>query len=224
MLVAFAFTVAACGGAKKPDEKTPHPVHSNGVEAEDTGSGDVIDPSPTSIAAEVDVGPTGPVAPVTFVLRNSGKDDLTLNMDKGWGAVISAYSGVRPNAVALVMFPPTCTAACEEGLCPVCEDPQKVAAILKAEKHDAVVPGDLREVPWDGLAVFEKDSKGMQGDKRVSCKCTTTGEPEPATYTVKACGLRKTKSAKQRSRYQCVEGTLTLPVSEPTRIEFDFGP
>lgn len=220
LLVAFASAVAACGNANTPDETTPR---RNRVEGQDVGSGHVIAPSPTSNKAEQDAAPSGPVAPVTFVLRNSGNDDLTLNMDKGWGAVISAHSGTPPTARSLVMFPPSCTAPCEEDICPVCEDPQRVADILKAERHDAVAPGDLREVPWDGFAVFPKPSKGLQGDKRVSCECTTTGAPEPATYTVRACGLRKTQSAKHRSKYQCVESTLDMPITEPIRVEFDFG-
>ena len=41
--------------------------------------------------------------------------------------------------------------------------------------------------------------------------------------TAKACGLRLTTTAEERSQLQCVEGKMTLPSEEPQRVELDFG-
>ena len=66
-------------------------------------------------------------------------------------------------------------------------------------------------------------AKGKRNGQGVRCRCYETVEPPPEEYIIKACGLRKTKSAKKPSRYQCVTSTLTLPVTDPVTVELDFG-
>lgn len=165
---------------------------------------------------------------VTFVLKNSSDESLFLNMDKGWGAVIYAFSGVPlKNAKSILMFPNHCTASCDapkEEICPQCPELTRAKDIKKAENHDEVLPGTVRTVPWDTMVFSypKKRVKGTSEGKRVRCKCYTVSEVPPETYTVKACGLRKTSSAKKPSKYQCVEGSITLPVTSPTVVELDF--
>lgn len=230
-----------CGGTQATDSGggTPGQSHSGSTGDGDahTSTGDDDDddhamdaPLHTTHGEGTGTGNVGMPAsdsPVTFVLKNSGNEPLYLNMDKGWQAVIYAYSGKPPNAKSILMFPSHCTASCDSepaDVCPVCEEPQRVKDIKAAENHDAVEPGDTRVVPWDGLAFSYKKTKGTQDGRRVRCNCSTTAEAPAETYTIKACGLRKTQSAKTRSKYQCVESTLTLPITEPIEVELDFGP
>ncbi len=238
VLAAGMLVAVACGGTQSTDGETPGQSHSTGGEHASTGDHDehamdapLHSHSGHSDSATADAGAEAPPAalsdaPVTFVLRNSGDEPLYLNMDKGWQAVIYAYSGKPPNAKSILMFPTHCTASCDADaadVCPVCEEPQRVKDIKAAENHDAVEPGDSRVVPWDGLAFNYQKTKGERDGRRVKCKCSTTAEPPAETYTIKACGLRKTQSAKSRSKYQCVESTLTLPITEPVQVELDFG-
>lgn len=130
-----------------------------------------------------------------------------------------------PNAKQLLLFPTHCTAYAEsapEDMCPTYEEPQRVKEIQAAEKHEPVEPGQTYEVPWDGIAIKGRHTKGTQNGRKKSCNCFDTLAPEPETYTIRACGLRKTQSAKARSRYLCVEASLTLPITEPVRLELDF--
>jgi len=221
----------SCGGAHAGDNSSGTPGQSHNGSGDEGGNSDSVDdgdidsPLHTSEAA-ADAGATAPTAPVTFVLRNTGKETLFLNMDKGWQAVIYAYSGTPPNAKSILMFPTHCTASCSsapEEICPVCEEPQHLKEIKAAENHDAVEPGDSREVPWDGEVFSYKKARGTHDGKRARCNCFEMVEPPPEEYTIKACGLRKTKSAKTRSQYQCVTASLTLPITEPVRVELDFG-
>ncbi len=215
-------SIASCGGSKSGDGTGPGHNHST---KPDDGDIEGIDADQASSPADAGVE-APPAAPVTFVLKNSAKSSLFLNMDKGWQAVIYAYSGTPPNAKSILMFPTYCTASCDsspEDVCPYCPQPERAKDIQAAENHDDVKPGDSRSVPWDGMAFSYQNAKGTQNGKKAKCKCSELVEPEPATYTIKACGLRKTQSAEERSKYQCVESTLTLPVEGPTVVELDFG-
>jgi len=245
LLVAAA---PACGGSRstargnvpgqshhlaKPVESSPAsvPESDDDLETPTSGTLGANSSQPGGSAGESEPGDLQAgntnAAPVTFVLRNTADDILYLNMDKGWQAVIYAYSGTPPNAKSMLMFPTFCTASCDsssEELCPICPEPQRVQDIKAAEHHDPVAPGESREVPWDTMAfAYKKTKKGRRDGGRVSCNCFDTVPATPATYTIKACGLRKTQSAKVRSKYQCVSGSLTLPVTEPVRVELDFG-
>tara|TARA_R110002096_G_scaffold299503_6_gene494166 strand:+ start:67402 stop:68127 length:726 start_codon:yes stop_codon:yes gene_type:complete len=222
---------AACGGTQTGDGgETPGQTHSTPRGNGDGASDDDIDiDSPLHTPGAADAGETMPGksdAPVTFVIKNSGSDTLFLNMDKGLQAVISGYSGKVPNAKQLLLFPTHCTASCDSeaaDMCPVCEEPQRVKEIKAAENHEPIEPGSTYEVPWDGIAFKDKRTKkGTRNGKRVACNCFETLDPEPEDYTIRACGLRKTQSAKARSQYLCVEASITLPITEPVRLELDF--
>lgn len=213
----------SCGGSKSGGGTGPGQSHST---ADGDGPSDDIDSETGGSFADAGATSSEPQAPVTFVITNSHSEDLSLNMDKGWQAVISAYSGQVPNAKSMLMFPTHCTASCDsapEEICPVCEELVRAKDIKAAEKHDEVAPGESREVPWDGMAFTYKKAKGTRDGKKARCECYETVEPQPETYTIQACGLRKTKTSKERSKYQCVQSTLTLPVTEPVVVELDFG-
>jgi hypothetical protein len=167
--------------------------------------------------------PEGAPAAVTFVLKNSHDQELAFNMDLGWQPNLFAYTGKPPKAVSILMFPKFCTASCDvaaEERCPICPQPENAKDILAAQKMERVAPGEELEVPWDGqMFVYEKG----RGKNKERCECHRT-EPAPAgTYTVKACGLRLTTTAEERSRLQCVEGKMVLPAEESLRVELDFG-
>ncbi len=223
LLAIFAAGLFACGGSNKQESGGPGKGHSD-------GKGDVGDGSDAltkEVSADAGVVAPEPTAPVTFVLKNTGSESLFLNMDKGFAAVIYAYSGQPPNAKSILMFPTHCTASCDsapEDVCPVCEELTRATEIKAAEKHDEVKAGDSRSVPWDAQVFSYKKTKGKgAGGKKTRCRCFDTIEPPPEEYIIKACGLRKTQSAKKASKYQCVTSTLTLPVTEPTTVELDFG-
>jgi hypothetical protein len=217
----LAVSLFACGGSNKKDTGTPGTGHSSAGDDDDD-----VDTPVEAATPDAGVESTEPPAPVTFVLTNSAKENLYLNMDKGWSAVIYAYSGEPPNAKSILMFPTHCTASCDatpEEICPLCEEPERVKEIKAAEKHDEVAPGDSREVPWDAMVFSYKKARGTQDGKKARCKCYNAVEPPPEAYIIKACGLRKTQTAKKSSKYQCVTSELTLPITEPVRVELDFG-
>ena len=124
------------------------------------------------------------------------------------------------------MFPTHCTAGCESGeddICPYCPEPERVKDIKAAEQHDHIAPGDMREVAWDGQQHVYEKCRGKRNGKKVRCKCFKKAETPAETYTVKACGLRKTQTAKSSSKYQCVESQMVLPSDDPIVVELDFG-
>jgi hypothetical protein len=232
----------ACGGSPRPDPETPGEGEEATSGDEDQGSEEVGDGegeeqedgavegeegeegAEGAEGAEGTEGATeeGPPAAVTFVLKNSHDQELAFNMDLGWQPNLFAYTGKPPKAKSILMFPKFCTASCEVAAaerCPTCPQPEKAKDILAAQKMEKVAPGEELEVPWDGqMFVYEKG----RGKRKQTCECHRT-EPAPeGTYTVKACGLRLTTSAEERSQLQCVEGEMTLPSDEPLRVELDF--
>ena len=95
---------------------------------------------------------------------------------------------------------------------------------LAAQKFEQGGAG-RRARPCRGTAqvfVYEK-TRGKRKGKRRGCECHRTEPAPPGTYTVRACGLRLTKSAERRTQLQCVNGEMTLPASSPQVIELDFG-
>ncbi len=231
----------ACGGTdKRTVGTTPGDTHvalGNTAETpvdQDIQDTDLHEKTPDATPA-VDPNSEVPVVPetdpdsspeITFVIKNQAEGPLTLNMDKGWQAVIFSYRGTPPNAKSMLMFPTHCTASCDADkaeVCPYCPAPTRARDIKAAEKQDDVSPGDTREVKWNLLAFdYEKTRGTRNGKKNARCNCYREVAPEPGTYTVKACGLRKTKDAKKRSQYQCVETQMTLPITESQRIELNF--
>ena len=169
----------------------------------------------------------GTAARVTFVLRNSDTQELAFNLDRGWQPNLFAYTGRPPHAKWILMFPTHCTGSCaarDQDRCPLCREPEGAAAELAAQKLARVAPGDELLVPWDGRVFIYKRTRVKRRNVRSRrCECHRTEPAPPATYTVKACGLRLTRSAAQRTRLQCVEGKMTLPSQAPLRIELDFG-
>ncbi len=84
---------------------------------------------------------------------------------------------------------------------------------------ETVAAGEELEVPWDGkIFVYERG----RGKRKERCECHRTQEAPAGTYTVKACGLRLTTTAEERSQLQCVEGEMTLPAEPGLRVELDF--
>jgi hypothetical protein len=227
-----------CGGSPPPppenpeegegpsagDEEQAGEESAAGEETSEDGAVETEDGAEAEGAEETEgAEEEGPPAAVTFVLKNSHDQELAFNMDLGWQPVLFAYSGKPPKAVSILMFPKFCTASCEAPAadrCPTCPQPEKAKDILAAQKMEKVAPGAELEVPWDGqIFVYEKG----RGKKKQTCECHRT-EPAPeGTYTVKACGLRLTTTAEERSQLQCVEGSMTLPSDEPLRVELDFG-
>jgi hypothetical protein len=215
-LIAALVLLAACGGSKKGDVDTPDPgsTHEGGGEAG---------------AAPIDAGPPPDAAPppaaVTFVLRNSGKEELALNLDRGWGGVLLAWSGKPPKAKPILMFPTFCTAACDapdEERCPSCPQPEKVKDIREAQKLEKVAPGAELEVRWDAQVHAYEKCKGTRDGKTKRCQCFRTAEVAANTYTVRACGLRLTTTTDKSSALVCAEGQMTLPADGPLRVELDF--
>ncbi len=199
-----------------------------GVATGDTGAatGDTGAATGDTGAATGDTGDTGANPPmVTFRLHNSGTEDLVLSMDRGLQPILSAYSGTPPNAKSILMYPTDCTAACsvaEAQRCPVCEKPKQGIEERESEQRLVIPPGQHHDFPWDGQIHVYQKTKGTFDGKKRSCNCFHL-EPVPDdTYTVRACGLRITKSAKKTSKYQCPTNTMTLPAEGPLVVEFDF--
>lgn len=227
-IAAFAMVfVLACGGtqAGKGDSSGAGGGGDDTVDPIGGGGGDTTavatDAGPTDAA-----GPVEPEAAVTFVLANTADEDLVFSIDKGWQPVIFAFSGKPPKAVPIVMFAKHCTASCdavEEERCPYCPPPETAKAEREGEQRVVVAAGAEHRVPWDGgTFVYEKTTGTLEG-KKAKCECWRRAEPAPATYTVRACGFRVTKEAGKQSKYQCVEGSMTLPPAEtPMEVRLEF--
>jgi hypothetical protein len=169
--------------------------------------------------------PPGPPAPVTFVLENKGKGDLIFAIDQGWQPVLFAFTGKPPKAKSVILFPTHCTETCEaplEAVCPECKEEEDIRKRKQQEKEETkreVAPeGGTVEVPWDGqILLYEKAPKGAGPMKR--CRCWRKADPEPNTYTIKACGLRPSTEAGKPSKPVCAEAQVQLPPAEaPTRV------
>lgn len=241
LILAAAIPIAlglACGGggqrtdAERPGEEQSSTSEGGGDEEGEGERGDQGEEGEEAAedGAEGEEGEASeegqeeePPAAVTFVLKNSHDQELAFNMDLGWQPNLFAYTGKPPKAVSILMFPKFCTASCDaaaEERCPVCPQPETAKDILAAQKMEKVPPGEELEVPWDGeIFVYGKG----RGKGKVRCECHGKEAAPAGTYTVKACGLRLTTTAEERSRLQCVEGEMTLPAEEPLRVELDFG-
>jgi|GEM_PF-3305212 len=235
--------VAACGGSQTPTTDPivdDEPVATVGQSTEppvetppgDPGAGSPVstpetDPATGEPAVDPVTGETvteEPAAamPVTFRVTNSGAQDLTFSIDKGWQPVIFGMAGRTP----LVLFPRACMSACgapEEEVCPYCPTPDKPREEAKAEQRVVVAPGETFEKGWDGMGLAFEKTQGITDGAPSDCLCFSASEPEPAEYTIKACGFRVTDEPNKPSKLQCVETKLTLPLAEtPTVVELDF--
>lgn len=238
LVVAVLAVVVGCGGSGKKDPAGPPIGESQagggggeggggegGEEGEGPGvvGGEVVPPD----AGLPDAAP--PRAPVTFMIKNEGKTDLTFALDKGWAGAVFAYSGKPPKAKPLQVFAKACTGACDGStgeVCPVCteaDDPSERQKQEKAEtKREIVTPDGTFELPWDGLTVtYEKAPKEVraQSPKTKKCECYKLGPPEPGSYTFKVCALRTASDVGQTSKFECVEATIDLPVAPGQTID-----
>lgn len=225
-LALLAFGVACGGGGSKGDTAGPTPGEGTGGDVETPGEGGVTEGGEPGAPDAGPTEPAGPPAAVTFVLKNSHTEELAFNMDRGWAINIFAYTGKPPKAKSILMFPRHCTTACdleEAEKCPVCPEPERVKDIKAAQKMERVAAGGMLEVPWDGQALVYSKTRGAASGKSKKCECHAPEAPADGEYTVKACGLRLTTEVGKNSQLQCVEGTMTLPATEPIRVELDFG-
>lgn len=158
-------------------------------------------------------------APLTFVLRNTSNTSLFLNMEKGWAAVIYAYLGEPPNAKPILMFPiPPCSTLCSSPPNPFCRNPSKALPTQFGRAIERLLPGDVREVTWDGAALsYEKALKKKNGQQ--GRRCSEQVAVPPGTYTLKACGFRKLSAS---PTYECATTSVTMPLRTPTRVKIDF--
>ncbi|ACY16955.1 hypothetical protein [Haliangium ochraceum] len=227
ILTVFLVSVLlGCGGAQTSAESAPGDTHASApgddLDLPAAMDGDSPDgQSETGEAAAVVEEP----ALVTFRMVNTADEDLAFSVEKGWQTVFIAFSGKPPNAKPIVMFPKHCTASCAlsaEEVCPVCAAPETVNEVKAAEERQIVAAGASLDVPWDGqIYVYEK-TKGTRNGRKQSCECFETAEVPPETYTVRACGLRITKTAKSSTKLQCADASMTMPTDEPQVVTFEF--
>lgn len=211
LLVAFG-----CGSAQPTDLEEPGRSRAGeGGPADDLD----VDRPATDRTTEPEPEPE-PESPVTFVLKNThASEGLFFNMDRGYGGFTSTFSGKPPKATVVHAFPRHCTASCDlEGQerCPTCPEPDQ-----KNQQLHEVAPGAAMEIAWDGMVHVYDKVKGKGARK--GCECYRMEEIPPETYTVRICGLRLTRSARQSSKLQCIEGQVAFPASGPQRVELEFG-
>jgi hypothetical protein len=227
-----AVAVAACGGGKSSGKGTTEPGSTHettggggaggGGGGGESGGGEMAPPDaglPPDAAP-----PPKPKAPVTFILKNQGATELQFPLDKGWSAVIFAYTGKPPKAKSINVFDKFCTASCDaDQACPICEAPDDPIERHKAEKAETkrqvVAAGETFELDWDGLSYdYEKAPKDKRG-KNKTCQCWKKAPPPAGTYTIKACGLRTATELGQTSKFECAETTVDLPVAEGQTVD-----
>jgi len=221
-LVGFSIAVLiGCGGSQNTNDDNVGQTHPAGS---DDPAGDLdVEPNAAGTEGEADTPDPEPPEPqgpaFKLVLKNTHDQELAFNMDNGWGANVQMYSGEPPKAETVLPFETFCTAACDAAdRCPTCKQPQRVKDIKKAQKIDLVKPGETLELEWDGeIHVYQDVKKGKKG-----CQCYQKEPVPPATYTLRVCGLRLTKSAKRSSTIECVANEVTTPASDPQVIEYEF--
>jgi hypothetical protein len=214
----------ACGGSKgHTRNQGAGGGNATGANGWDEVTGDSGDAGVA--AGPADAAPPPPL--VTFELVNTGTSQLSFSMNKGWQPIIFAWSGQRgKNAKPIIMFPKHCTAACdalEDQRCPHCPGPETNKEARAMQQYVHVEPGQTHSVPWDGLVFGYEKGRGIWEGAPRTCECFRRAEPEPAEYTVWACGVRLTAAAGVSSRPQCIEAKMKLPVEDPpARIRFEF--
>ncbi len=232
-LVLAGFLAATCGGKQGKGGAAPGDTHvgddldidetGGAMTGDDGGVGEMAADGGADVVGEL---PAGEEPVVTFELVNTAEEDLVLSLDRGWQPVISAYSGKPPNAKAILMFPTHCTAACEVDAaerCPVCEKAKDAKEERESEERKVIAPGKSLKVVWDGKVFVYERTKGVVDGKKKKCNCYRKEDAADSEYTVRACGLRITKSAKRTSAYQCPTSTMTLPGDGPQTVRFEFG-
>lgn len=232
-LTVFVALLLGCGGTQNPASSEPLGDTHERVASDDMDPSTDVSGDPAGPGAEDEVGTGAEPGPapveeppaVTFRLVNTAKQDLAFSIDKGWQPVIFAFSGKPPNAKSILMFPKFCTASCDaaaEEVCPYCPEPENVKEAKASEQRQVVAAGDSIEVPWDGeIFVYEK-TRGTRDGKRQRCDCYRKEPVPPETYTVRACGLRITKTADRSTKYQCVDGTMSFPADGPQEVILEF--
>lgn len=236
IILSSFLAAAACGGKQEQRTTTKRPGESHVGDDLDVGKG--LSKNPDAAAdAGVGAGTTDGGAPVavtpdaglpadaplvTFRLKNSTDKDIELNLNKGWGIVIFAYTGVRgKGAKGIVMFPRHCTAACsvdKADRCPVCTTP-KGTKEKDAQKREVIAPGKHLDVPWKGEVYAYKKTRGARWSR---CECHEVKQVKDDTYTVEAYGLHITTSAKKRSKLQRAKAAMTINGKTPQVVELDF--
>lgn len=217
-----------CGGSQNPANSEP--LGDTHVESEAEGLNDQAAPAGLEAGEESTTGEPGEAVPeeapaVTFRLVNTAKEDLVFSVDKGWQPVIFAFSGEPPNAKSILMFPKFCTASCDaaaEERCPYCPEPENVREVKASEQRQVVAAGSSIDVPWDGEVFVYEKTRGKQDGRSKRCDCYRKQAVPPETYTVRACGLRLTKTAKRSTKYQCVDGSMSFPAEGPQVVTLEF--
>jgi len=227
-LAIAGFLAATCGGKQGTKSSGgPGDTHVDDLDVDepgvdvDAGVSEMADAGP-EVIGEL---PEGQEPVVTFELYNSADEDLVLSLDRGWQPVISGYSGKPPNAKPILMFATHCTAACEVDeaeRCPYCPKAKDSVEERESELRKVIPPGKSLEVVWDGQIFVYERTRGLVDGRKKKCNCYRKEEAPPNTYTVRACGLRITKSAKRTSAYQCPTSTMTLPADGPQTVRFEF--
>lgn len=218
---------AACGGATKgggggggplgDTHATPPPNEDDPAARAEGGEGG------GSAEAEIPPAPP-PKTTVTLSLRNAASDELHFALDKGWSAVVFAYTGKPPKAKAAVLFATWCTESCDaapEAQCPKCAQPDDPSEAKRAElqetRREVVPAGAAYALEWDGEIFAYEPVK-----QKRNCQCWRKVPPPADTYTIKACGLRPAKRVGQASKLVCTETQAQLPVPPGTTIELVF--
>ncbi len=225
-MILVASVLAACGGGQGTDSSVGQTTKGDDLDvpADDKHTAPAEDVPPSQADAGVEEPPVSK-DPVTFVIKNSGSKDLVFSIDRGWQPVIFGFSGKPPKAKPIIMFPKFCTASCdadEAERCPYCPQPKRVRDVRKAEKRETVEPGKTLEVPWDAQVHVYGRTTGKQKGRSKRCECYSKAPVPAESYTIRACGLRVTKSARHRSKLQCVDASMTMPSDGPVRVELDF--
>lgn len=222
LAITVAIVAAACGGSSKPaPEAVPGDTHADpsSQPANPTPPAAPTAPEPVVIAPPVkDQPPLGP----TIVLQNDGAEDVIFGVTKGWAPVIFAYTGKPPKAKSVILFEAACSVACgapPDADKPVCVAPETKAQELKMAKTETADPGKSLTVPWDGKVLQYETDKAS----RKKAKCWRKADPVSDTYTIKACGLRKSGIAGKPSKPICVETEVALaPGAIPNVITLNF--
>ncbi len=220
-VILLFLVLIACGGSKQGPAVGQSTASHDGSGPADL---DAELKNPDGNPSQPSTTPPPPATPalVTLVVQNSAAEELVFNLDRGWASAVAAYSGTPPNAVAIEPYPRHCTMGCDatpDEVCMSCPEPENLQDIRAAQKLERVPAGGSFEIPWDGQVHNYQKTKNAEGKR---CQCFGKAAPAAADYTFQVCGLRLTQEAKKKSKLQCVKANLTLPVSSPQKITFDF--
>jgi hypothetical protein len=164
----------------------------------DEGGGDTATPAATAYRFAEAVPTGGEAKATTLVVRNTTKQDVTLDLSWGEGSPFGMVSLDRPLGQLGLYADFYCNSECGgPDMCIECEEPR--------DRLEVIPPGGSWAWRWDGRLIRHRQ------DRTVGCDCFDAFAPEPGRYLLTVCGQGGA----------CASREVAFPA--PETLEIDLG-